>query len=680
MLGWLSIGALVPSPTLLLVGNSYTERNDLGALVAAAFDRDVPAWDGGAAVSVTAGGKALPEHLADADGSLGDTPLRRALVTEPAPWRLVTLQDQSQIPGFPQTDPEWLASRDAVVALDALVAATGADTMLLLTWGRRSGDAQNPDRYPDFSTMQDRLGEGYAAYAAAATTADRAPAIAPIGEAFRVIHDGLVAQGLDPVAPGTPFWELYSDDGSHPSVAGTALASMVLLGAWTGRRASVSPDLELLGLDTERQTELAEAAAAVTVDAPLGPFAFPWVHAYADWTGPIDGDLQRPVVFLDHEAATSELQVGDGTLLLLEGASLVVDVLVVAPATGRLDWRAGTLDVGEVAGDVVVPDSGVLVVHEPTVVAGSVVGSGSIHWSGSARAPTVVLTADALDLAAIEVAVPEGYRWELDGDSLIVTPEATRATDTGCGCATGSTPTPWLVVAFAALATLPSRRRAALPLLLLAGCAASHGVRPLPRGTGAVTASLGGPISKDLPTPIPFVVPLTTVGYAHGVTDRTTVHGAVHPTQLAALGVVTVDLGVAGQVFDTQGARPRLMLDGDLLLAAGDNAPDGATGGARLFPNLEAVASWDAGAHALYGGVNQLVQPFPTLRYHASPLVGAMLTAGRTDVQLEYRWLAPSFRNDRVAAEFVGPFGLGASAFQLGLGFHLGRKPPEASR
>ncbi len=89
----------------------------------------------------------------------------------------------------------------------------------------------------------------------------------------------------------------------------------------------------------------------------------------------------------------------------------------------------------------------------------------------------------------------------------------------------------------------------ALPLLLLSGCAVSHAVRPLPRGTGALTASLGGPISKDLPTPVAFVVPITTVGYAHGVTDGTTVHGAVHPTGLAAFGIFAADVGIAGQLL-----------------------------------------------------------------------------------------------------------------------------------
>lgn len=221
-----------------------------------------------------------------------------------------------------------------------------------------------------------------------------------------------------------------------------------------------------------------------------------------------------------------------------------------------------------------------------------------------------------------------------------------------------------------------------LPLLLLSGCAVSHGVKPLPQGQGALTASLGGPISKDLPTPVPFVVPITTVGYAHGATDLLTVHGSIHPSGLAAFGVFAADIGAAQQLLAPSGAAPRLMIDGTLILATGNNAPGDPAGGTRLFPDIQLVASWDLGKHAAYVGVDQFFQPFPTVRYHVSPLFGALLSAGRTDLQIEYMWQAPYQRNDLLTAEFVGPFGQGASAIKVGLAVHFGKRddtPEEAS-
>ena len=210
--------------------------------------------------------------------------------------------------------------------------------------------------------------------------------------------------------------------------------------------------------------------------------------------------------------------------------------------------------------------------------------------------------------------------------------------------------------------------------LALAGCSVSRAVKPLPKGSGAMQLSMGGPISKDLPTPVPFVVPITTVGYAHGISDRTSVHGAVHPTGLATFGIFAMDVGATTLLMEADGARPRLMVDGDLIFATGNNAPGDPVGGTRLFPNADLIAAWDVGPHAVYAGVNQLVQPFPAFRYHATPQIGGMLSTGRVDFQLEYKWMAPTSNNLITAAEFVGPFGIGASSIQLGLGIRLGKQ------
>ncbi|NCG21371.1 MAG: hypothetical protein GWP91_20365 [Rhodobacterales bacterium] len=216
--------------------------------------------------------------------------------------------------------------------------------------------------------------------------------------------------------------------------------------------------------------------------------------------------------------------------------------------------------------------------------------------------------------------------------------------------------------------------RPLLVLLLLVGCSVSHSVRPLAKGTGALQVSMGGPISKDLPTPVAFVVPITTLGYAHGLTEKTSVHGAFHPAGLAAFGIFGMDLGATTLLAEGEGARPRFMLDGDLAFFTGDNTQGDPKGGSRLFPSVEVVGAWDLGNHAVYTGINQFVQPFPGFRYHVTPLVGTMLTAKRVDVQIEYKWMAPASKNALTAAEFVGPFGLGASAVQIGLGIRLGKE------
>ena len=213
-------------------------------------------------------------------------------------------------------------------------------------------------------------------------------------------------------------------------------------------------------------------------------------------------------------------------------------------------------------------------------------------------------------------------------------------------------------------------------VVLLSGCAVSHGVRPLDRGEGRITASFGGPISADLPTPVALPVPITTVGYAHGLTDHTAIHAAIHPTGLATFGVFAMDAGVTGRLTDHDGAIPRIMIDGDLILATGGVPDTTAARGTRLFADLQAIASWDLGQHTLYGGMDQFLQPFPTPNYHVSPLVGGVLGIGRVDLQLEYMWLVANVDNALLAAEFIGPFGQGASSVKLGVGVHLGKGQP----
>ncbi|MCB9669994.1 MAG: hypothetical protein H6734_11020 [Alphaproteobacteria bacterium] len=211
-----------------------------------------------------------------------------------------------------------------------------------------------------------------------------------------------------------------------------------------------------------------------------------------------------------------------------------------------------------------------------------------------------------------------------------------------------------------------------LPLLLVA-CSTSRAVRPLPAGTGALTASLGGPINADLGAPIPL--PLTTIGYAYGVDGKTDVHAAIHPTAAAAFGVFGASVGVARQVWDQQGGSPRLMTDLTLHAFGGDAAAGPPLAAGRAFAELSGVLSWDVREHSLYTGTDLFFQPGPRATAHLSPLGGAILRRGRTGVAFEAAWLAPYVDNRPLAAHWIGPFHRGAVQLKLGLELGLGRKP-----
>jgi hypothetical protein len=220
------------SPNLLFIGNSYTYGNDLDQMTATLLQNAGPTWENTVSTRHAAGGAKFFQHLAEADGTQGDTALRGYL--EGPAFFAVMLQEQSQIPGFPQANELYTQSSAAFMGLNNLVAVNGGHTMALMTWGRRTGDSQNAFRYPDFKTMQGHLKDGYFQYARAASTTERPVMVIPAGLAFEKIYDDIAATGQDPLSDASLFWQLYSGDGSHPSLHGTYLTACVIYASLTG--------------------------------------------------------------------------------------------------------------------------------------------------------------------------------------------------------------------------------------------------------------------------------------------------------------------------------------------------------------------------------------------------------------------------------------------------------------
>ncbi|MES2704180.1 MAG: DUF4886 domain-containing protein [Bacteroidota bacterium] len=188
---------------VLFIGNSYIYSNSMPAMLQALatacgdtliFDTAVP------------GGYTFQQHSTDA------TTISKIFSQQ---WDIVVLQEQSQRPSFPPaqvaTDVYPYAER-----LDSLVHAndTCTQTMFLMTWGRRNGDALNCPGYPAVCTyagMQARLRESYMEM-----TIDNDAIVAPAGPAFKVIIDSF------------PAIDLYQADSSHPSLAGSYIEACVL--------------------------------------------------------------------------------------------------------------------------------------------------------------------------------------------------------------------------------------------------------------------------------------------------------------------------------------------------------------------------------------------------------------------------------------------------------------------
>lgn len=209
---------------VLFIGNSYTYGNDLPALYRDLVASLKPAPDPLNVDSVTAGGRRLTQHAAeaaDASQRLG------TLLSATGPqWTQVILQEQSQIPGFAPGQPDYDASLAAATDFGARIGSRGGALVFFMTWGRRAGDSSNSARFGDFSAMQGHLETGYRALAAAAQAAGANASIAPVGLAFAEVHAEDAAAG-DPLEPSSLFYRLYAPDGSHPSLLGSYLAACV---------------------------------------------------------------------------------------------------------------------------------------------------------------------------------------------------------------------------------------------------------------------------------------------------------------------------------------------------------------------------------------------------------------------------------------------------------------------
>jgi len=477
----------------VMVGNSYTAQNNLHDGVAKALEGTVPGWSEVLVHPLTQGGATLDQHAAQADGTNGDTPWRDALVTGPnaGSWDWVVLQDQSQVPGLPQSHSQWQASRDGAIILDEIIAAGGAETLFLLTWGRRDGDSGNPDRYPDFLTMQEHLTEGYLAYAEACATDGEAPWVIPAGHAWRTIHQDLTDTGVDPTDGDTTFTALYDGDGSHPSSAGSYLAALTAAAALTGR--SVSGVATAEGLDETLAATLRDAATRTVLDDPFGEIPYRWAFTWDAWldasgddpsTGiEVSGDTIRPVLLLTHPAdPVTSLDISDGRLWIQDGASLEADTvqscsdgcaIVISGGTlvlgsgnlGGLQHHGGVLSIeGNVGipGDYTLPgDANLdLTVADPSQPSlrcdGDVWLEGSLAVAFAEDIDTsqgifTLVEADSITLDLTEQQLPEGSTIEvqnngvsqtlvllLDGASTDDT-DSTPGGDEGCGCSTRPT-------------------------------------------------------------------------------------------------------------------------------------------------------------------------------------------------------------------------------------------------
>ncbi len=192
---------------VLFIGNSYTAVNNLPQLTAdcalsigfAGFPMEV--------ASSTPGGTTFQMHTTNGSS--------QSLIAQ-GNWDFVVLQEQSQLPSFPDSQVETECFPFAMQLNNQILAADSCtETIFYMTWGRQNGDAGNCASWPPVCTyegMDSLLNLRYRQMAI-----DNQAILSPVGALWNYIRNTY------------PEINLYAADGSHPSLEGSyaAACSMV---------------------------------------------------------------------------------------------------------------------------------------------------------------------------------------------------------------------------------------------------------------------------------------------------------------------------------------------------------------------------------------------------------------------------------------------------------------------
>ena len=348
--------------SLVFVGNSYTQYNNLPVQVQSTLEDHMRGWSDSSVSTLVGGGLTLANHanmMNNGGGNWSQT------LSREQDWFI--LQDQSQIPGFPETETYWQDSLTGLQQLHTQVSEMNAKSMLMLTWGRRDGDPQNEVLYADFMTMQERLNDGYLSYAAQAGSVDNPIYVAPVGPVFAHVHQNT----------NEHFARLYASDGSHPSALGSTVASLAITASLTGRTVNVSD----FDLSAEDQAWVFDAVHSTVLEEAVGIYPLPWLWSVIPDNGEIVHETMRPLlrirvdqeqdlnivdgrVWIENGRNLGDVTVQDGSELRIDGGSQVGTV------DGNLELRSGRLRLTEVTGDVLQTGGEIWLDAEETTIGG----------------------------------------------------------------------------------------------------------------------------------------------------------------------------------------------------------------------------------------------------------------------------------------------------------------------
>ena len=173
-------------------------------------------------------------------------------------WDYVVLQEQSQLPSFPEGQ-FMQECYPYAVSLCSMIRDYSPDAQIVfyMTWGRQNGDQQNCLYYPPLCTYEGMDSLLYLRYMMMAE--DNHAWVSPVGAVWHYIRDHY------------PDVELYQSDESHPSYFGSYVAACSFYTVLTGRNPS---NITWNGLLNESTALMAKNAAKTVVYDSLWKWTF----------------------------------------------------------------------------------------------------------------------------------------------------------------------------------------------------------------------------------------------------------------------------------------------------------------------------------------------------------------------------------------------------------------------
>lgn len=226
-LGYIPLAQGQTIKKVYFIGNSYTAFNDLAGITQYIGASHGDTFE----VNTRApGGTSFSQHSFAPDLFIE---LRNGQ------YDAVILQEQSQIPSFPLSQVQSMCFPYAKLLVDSIRAINpNSKIVFYTTWGRENGDAQNcPNWEPvcTFLGMNELLRQRYQQMAK-----DNKCKAAPIASIWRDLRD-------------TTSIQLYSGDGSHPSIQGSIVAAATIYATLFSKQLNSNIQLQAINVQQKYQ-------------------------------------------------------------------------------------------------------------------------------------------------------------------------------------------------------------------------------------------------------------------------------------------------------------------------------------------------------------------------------------------------------------------------------------------